>query len=95
LHIPGLKASLRKLEHENADLRFLNSQYIHKVKAVERESAAKTDTIQKLQEKNLQAVIQTPGNCYVIIANYCDEKRLLLLKHYQFSLIFMKLGYMW
>ncbi|XP_076808288.1 centrosomal protein of 135 kDa-like isoform X2 [Clavelina lepadiformis] len=57
----SLKATIRKLEHENADLRFLNSQYIHKVKAVERESASKTDTIQKLQEKNLQAVIQTPG----------------------------------
>ena len=52
---------MHKLEHENADLKFLNSQYVHKVKAVEKESASKNDTIQKLQEKNLQAVIQTPG----------------------------------
>uniref|UniRef100_H2Z637 Centrosomal protein of 135 kDa n=1 Tax=Ciona savignyi TaxID=51511 RepID=H2Z637_CIOSA len=57
----SLKASIRQLEHENADLRFLNSQFIQKVKVVERESASKTDAIQKLQEKNLQAVIQTPG----------------------------------
>ncbi|XP_078481084.1 centrosomal protein of 135 kDa isoform X1 [Ciona intestinalis] len=57
----NLKASIRQLEHENADLRFLNSQFIQKVKTVEKESSSKTDTIQKLQEKNLQAVIQTPG----------------------------------
>lgn len=56
-----MKGAINKLEHENADLKFLNSQYIHKVRAVERESSSKTDTIQKLQEKNLQAVIQTPG----------------------------------
>ena len=61
IFLSGLKSSVHKLEHENADLKFLNSQYVHKVKAVERESALKNETIQKLQEKNLQAVIQTPG----------------------------------
>ena len=62
-----MKSTINKLEHENADLKFLNSQYIHKVKAVERESLSKTDTIQKLQEKNLQAVIQTPGMSTVLV----------------------------
>ncbi|XP_066287957.1 centrosomal protein of 135 kDa-like isoform X2 [Branchiostoma lanceolatum] len=56
-----LKATIRKLEHENADLRFLNSQYIHKVRAVERDKKSMKDKIQQLQEKNLQAVVQTPG----------------------------------
>lgn len=56
-----LKARILKLEHENSDLRFLNNQFVHKVRGLENEAASKTDTIQKLQEKNLQAVIQTPG----------------------------------
>ena len=64
--VSGMKSTMRKLEHENADLRFLNTQYIHKVKAIEKESATKTDTIHKLQEKNLQAVIQTPGNYFSV-----------------------------
>ncbi|WAQ97982.1 CP135-like protein [Mya arenaria] len=38
-----LKASLRKLEHENADLKFLNNQYVHKVRGLERESKEKSD----------------------------------------------------
>ncbi|KAK7467862.1 hypothetical protein BaRGS_00036899 [Batillaria attramentaria] len=56
-----LKSSLRKLEHENADLKFLNNQYVHKVKQLERESKEKSDRILQLQEKNFQAVVQTPG----------------------------------
>ena len=56
-----LKASLRRLEHENADLRFLNNQYVHKVRALEKESKTKTDRILQLQEKNFHAVVQTPG----------------------------------
>lgn len=56
-----LKARIAKLQHENSDLRFLNNQFAHKVRALENDTASKTDTIQKLQEKNLQAVIQTPG----------------------------------
>lgn len=59
--IRDLKASVRKLEHENADLKFLNTQYVHKVKALEKENKAKTDRIQDLQEKNLHAVVETPG----------------------------------
>ncbi|XP_053559920.1 centrosomal protein of 135 kDa [Bombina bombina] len=60
-HIKDLKASLRKLEHQAADLKFLNNQYIHKIRSIEKESKAKTERIQQLQEKNLQAVVQTPG----------------------------------
>lgn len=56
-----LKAKIIKLEHENSDLRFLNNQFVHKVRVLESETASKTESIQKLQEKNLQAVIQTPG----------------------------------
>ena len=56
-----LKASLRRLEHENADLKFLNTQYLQKLRTQEKESLSKTEKILELQEKNFQAVIQTPG----------------------------------
>ena len=59
--IKDLKASIRKLEHENADLRFLNSQYVHKVRAIEKDAKAKSDRINELQQKNFHAVVQTPG----------------------------------
>lgn len=59
--IRDLKTSVRKLEHENADLKFLNTQYVHKVKALEKENKSKTERIQDLQEKNLHAVVETPG----------------------------------
>lgn len=59
--IRELKSSLRKLEHENADLKFLNNQYVYKVKQLEKESKQKSDRILHLQEKNFQAVVQTPG----------------------------------
>ncbi|XP_068042883.1 centrosomal protein of 135 kDa isoform X2 [Anomalospiza imberbis] len=60
-HVKDLKASLRRIEHETTDLKFLNNQYIHKIKLLEKETKAKTEKIQQLQEKNLQAVVQTPG----------------------------------
>ncbi|XP_041057688.1 centrosomal protein of 135 kDa [Carcharodon carcharias] len=60
-HIKDLKYTIRKLEHDTADLKFLNNQYVHKVRSLEKESKAKTEKIQQLQEKNLQAVVQTPG----------------------------------
>ncbi|XP_055491846.1 centrosomal protein of 135 kDa isoform X6 [Leucoraja erinacea] len=59
--IKDLKYTIRKLEHDTADLKFLNNQYVHKVRSLEKESKAKTEKIQQLQEKNLQAVVQTPG----------------------------------
>lgn len=49
------------MEHENADLRFLNNQYVHKLRSLEKESKQKSDRILQLQEKNFHAVVQTPG----------------------------------
>ena len=46
------KSQLRKLEHENADLRFLNTQYIHRLRSLEKESRQKDNKILELQEKN-------------------------------------------
>ncbi|NXE58534.1 CP135 protein, partial [Calcarius ornatus] len=60
-HVKDLKACLRRVEHETTDLKFLNNQYMHKIKVLEKETKAKTEKIQLLQEKNLQAVVQTPG----------------------------------
>ncbi|XP_053922119.1 centrosomal protein of 135 kDa [Cuculus canorus] len=60
-HIKDLKASLRRVEHEASDLKFLYNQYVHKIKILEKENKAKTEKIRQLQEKNLQAVVQTPG----------------------------------
>uniref|UniRef100_A0A8C9YES2 Centrosomal protein 135 n=1 Tax=Sander lucioperca TaxID=283035 RepID=A0A8C9YES2_SANLU len=56
-----LKAHVRKLDHETSDLKFLNNQYVHKVRCLEKDSKAKAERIQQLQEKNMQAVVQTPG----------------------------------
>ncbi|XP_008305394.1 centrosomal protein of 135 kDa isoform X3 [Cynoglossus semilaevis] len=56
-----LKTRIRKLDHETSDLKFLNNQYVHKVRCLEKDSKAKTERIQQLQEKNMQAVVQTPG----------------------------------
>uniref|UniRef100_A0A8C4MEV2 Centrosomal protein 135 n=1 Tax=Equus asinus TaxID=9793 RepID=A0A8C4MEV2_EQUAS len=60
-HIKELKTTLKKCARETADLKFLNNQYVHKVKLLEKESKAKNEKIQQLQEKNLHAVVQTPG----------------------------------
>ncbi|XP_054543906.1 centrosomal protein of 135 kDa [Talpa occidentalis] len=59
--IKELKTTLKKCARETADLKFLNNQYVHKVKLLEKESKAKNEKIQQLQEKNLHAVVQTPG----------------------------------
>ena len=57
-----LKASMSCLEHENADLKFLNNQYMQRLIAQEKESHAKSEQILELQEKNSQpAIVQTPG----------------------------------
>ncbi|XP_009072711.1 PREDICTED: centrosomal protein of 135 kDa [Acanthisitta chloris] len=60
-YMKDLKASLRRAEHDTSDLKFLNNQYVHKIKMLEKENKTKTEKIQQLQEKNLQAVVQTPG----------------------------------
>ncbi|XP_041647800.1 centrosomal protein of 135 kDa [Cheilinus undulatus] len=59
--IRELKTHIRKLDHETSDLKFLNNQYVHKVRCLEKDSKAKSERIQQLQEKNMQAVVQTPG----------------------------------
>ncbi|KAK7889598.1 hypothetical protein WMY93_025158 [Mugilogobius chulae] len=59
--ISELKAHVRKLDHDTTDLKFLNNQYVHKVRCLEKDSKAKGERIQQLQEKNMQAVVQTPG----------------------------------
>lgn len=56
-----MKTTLKKCARETADLKFLNNQYVHKLKLLEKESKAKNERIQQLQEKNLHAVVQTPG----------------------------------
>ncbi|XP_041790980.1 centrosomal protein of 135 kDa isoform X2 [Chelmon rostratus] len=56
-----LKTRIRKLDHETTDLKILNNQYVHKVRCLEKDSKAKAEHIQQLQEKNMQAVVQTPG----------------------------------
>ena len=56
-----LKAAIRRLEHENTDLKFLNNQYMQRLITQEKESQIKSEKILELQEKNSQAVIQTPG----------------------------------
>ena len=61
LRMREMKAVLRRFEHENADLKFLNTQYLQRLRAQEKESERKTEKILELQEKNFQAVIQTPG----------------------------------
>ncbi|VTJ68448.1 Hypothetical predicted protein [Marmota monax] len=60
-HIKELKTTLKKCARETADLKFLNNQYVHKLRLLEKESKAKNEKIQQLQEKNLHAVVQTPG----------------------------------
>lgn len=56
-----MKTTLKESTRETADLKFLNNQYVHKLKLLEKESKAKNEKIQQLQEKNLHAVVQTPG----------------------------------
>ncbi|XP_058523266.1 centrosomal protein of 135 kDa [Ochotona princeps] len=60
-HVRDLKTTLKKCARETADLKFLNNQYVHKLKLLEKEGKAKNEKIQQLQEKNLHAVVQTPG----------------------------------
>ncbi|XP_059924004.1 centrosomal protein of 135 kDa isoform X5 [Gadus macrocephalus] len=56
-----LKSHVRKQENDTTDLKFLNNQYVHKVRCLEKDSKTKSERIQQLQEKNMQAVVQTPG----------------------------------
>lgn len=59
--VSEFKSQIRKLDHETSDLKFLNNQYVHKLRGLEKDGKTKSERIQQLQEKNLQAVVQTPG----------------------------------
>ena len=56
-----MKTALRRLEHQNADLKFLNTQYVQKMRSLERESEAKSKRLLSLHQKSCEAVIRTPG----------------------------------
>lgn len=56
-----IKTVLRKLEHENADLKFLNTQYVQKMRVLEKQSQAKSEKLLALHQKSCEAVIRTPG----------------------------------
>ena len=49
--VKRMRAQLRKLEHENADLRFLNTQYAHKLQTQERESEVREKTEKKKKRR--------------------------------------------
>lgn len=73
-----MKTTLKKCARETADLKFLNNQYVHKLKLMEKESKAKNEKIQQLQEKNLQAVVQTPGESVPSQNKLCTSNLLLI-----------------
>ncbi|KAK7083846.1 hypothetical protein SK128_028621, partial [Halocaridina rubra] len=60
-HNKELQNAIQKLEEENRDLRFLAGEYQLQIKDLEVESRNKSDKILQLQEKNLKAVVSTPG----------------------------------
>lgn len=55
------EARMRLLEHENMDVKFLNTQYLQRLRVQEKDLDRMTEKMMELQEKNLHAVIQTPG----------------------------------
>ena len=59
--IRDIETKLRRTEHENTDIKFLNTQYLQRLRAQEKDLDRMTEKMVELQEKNLQAVIQTPG----------------------------------
>lgn len=56
-----LKFTLRGMEHENTDLKFLNTQYLDKIRFQEKDITNRSNKINVLQEKNQSAIIQTPN----------------------------------
>ncbi|XP_068231559.1 centrosomal protein of 135 kDa-like [Palaemon carinicauda] len=60
-HAKELQNALQKLEEENQDLRFIVGEYQRKTEDLELESRKKTERILQLQEKNLKAIVNTPG----------------------------------
>ncbi|XP_042218516.1 centrosomal protein of 135 kDa-like isoform X2 [Homarus americanus] len=60
-HSKELQNALQKLEEENRNLRLLAGEYQRQKEELEAESSKKNDKILQLQEKNLRAVVTTPG----------------------------------
>lgn len=59
-----MKSKLTKSDNENCDLRFLNTQYLNKLRLIERESNSKSKKILELQERSLHA-----ANAIIQISN--------------------------
>ncbi|CAH8607018.1 unnamed protein product [Schistosoma rodhaini] len=59
-NIRGLKGECRRLENENEDMKYFNSQCLDKIHNYEREAKRMIEQILYLQEKNFQAVVYTP-----------------------------------
>jgi centrosomal protein CEP135 len=56
-----LRLRVRKLESENSDLKFLNSQHLTRINVLEQECAQKTFEIIQLQGKGAHTIISPPG----------------------------------
>ena len=54
-------AQLRKAQREAEDLRFFNGQCLARLRDLEEEGQRKSEKMLRLQERNAQAVVQTPG----------------------------------
>jgi chromosome segregation ATPase len=79
--IKKMRSTLRDVEHENADLKFLNTQYAHKLRAQEQEGELKAERIQRLLEKNLEAVVETADGKKQSIATRRQRMELKSLVH--------------
>ena len=62
----ALSNQFHKVENQNVDLQFLNNQYFLKIQRLEKENKLKSDRLQEQQEKNLQAIIQTPAGGHLL-----------------------------
>ncbi|CAH8573164.1 unnamed protein product [Heterobilharzia americana] len=58
--IQGLKGECRRLENDNEDMKYFNSQCLHKIEIYEQKTKRMVEQILYLQEKNFQAVVYTP-----------------------------------
>lgn len=65
-----LENAVHKLEEENVNLKFLFGEYQQQIAQLETESSKKSDRILQLQEKNLRAVVTTPGKPVSIVSNF-------------------------
>lgn len=72
--VKDLKKQIYKLEHECNDLQLASSRNIHKIKELEKESAAKSKKILELQGKCLKPTILNAGLgeslCYFVTNVY-------------------------